>query len=89
MNDGGMPCTTDETTKRIAAALGRLPARRREIFLLHRLDGLDYAEIARRLGIGAEEVERHIAAALLHIADEVDRTPQVGWRRWLQGFAKF
>ena len=89
MNDDGIPRSTDETTRRIAAALGQMPKRRREIFLLHRLDGLDYAAIAGRFDIGVDDVERQIASALLHIAGEVDRPAPARWRHWLQGFAKF
>lgn len=37
----------------------------RAVFLLHRIDALDYAEIGYRLGIGVKEVEKHLARAML------------------------
>lgn len=36
----------------------------RDIFVLHRLDGLSYNRISRERGISVAEVERHIAAAV-------------------------
>jgi len=40
----------------------------RTVFLMHRLDGLDYVEIGRLLGMSVGEVERQIAAAMYHLA---------------------
>lgn len=40
----------------------------RAVFLLHRIDGLDYAGIAWRLGIDVKAVERHMARAIYVIA---------------------
>ncbi|WP_245979222.1 sigma-70 family RNA polymerase sigma factor [Solilutibacter pythonis] len=50
---------------RLDRMLGNLPARTREVFLLSRLDGLGYAEIAQRLGISVRTVKRDMAAAWL------------------------
>lgn len=72
-----------EIIQRIETALAKLPARRRDIFLLHRCAGLSYRQIAARYGISEKRVERHIAMALLHIAEELDGTPRPLWRRWL------
>jgi len=45
-------------------AIGELPPRSREVFLLFRLDGLSYRQIADRLGISPRTVEYHIQHAL-------------------------
>lgn len=54
---------------RVKAGLNRLPARTREIFLMHRLDNLKYHEIASRLGISQSAVEKHIAKAVLFLTE--------------------
>ncbi|QQT24276.1 sigma-70 family RNA polymerase sigma factor [Sphingobacterium spiritivorum] len=45
-------------------AVERMPASRREVFLLSRLENLSYKEIADRLSISPKTVENHIALAL-------------------------
>lgn len=47
----------------IRRRLDTLPMLPRAVFLLHRIDALDYGEIAWRLGIGIDEVERCVARA--------------------------
>lgn len=44
-----------------------MPSRRREAFLLHRVDGLTYLEIARAMGVSIKAVEKHISAAMLEL----------------------
>ena len=51
--------------RRAEAALARLTPLTREIFLLHRFDGLEYSEIAAAKGISVKGVEKHIAKALV------------------------
>jgi len=58
--------------KRAMAAIDRMPPKRREVFLLHRLEGLSYAEIARRAGISIKTVEKHMACAMAQLSREVD-----------------
>ena len=53
-----------ELRQAIDAAIANLPPRRREIFLLHRLHGLTYAEIAAALDITPKTVENHLGLAL-------------------------
>jgi RNA polymerase sigma-70 factor (ECF subfamily) len=48
----------------IKQAIGNLPPRCRQVFLLHRFEGLSYREIAQRLGISSRTVENQIAHAL-------------------------
>lgn len=42
----------------------KLSARSREIFLLHRLEGFTYDEIAQRMQMSVRTVEKHIARAV-------------------------
>lgn len=49
--------------------LDRLTPRTREVFLMHRLDGLKYRVIAARLGISQSAVEKHIAKAVLFLTE--------------------
>ncbi|HLT91566.1 MAG TPA: RNA polymerase sigma factor [Woeseiaceae bacterium] len=52
----------------LLAALAELPERRRTVFLLNRVDGLRYGEIAEWLGIPRSSVEKHMIKALAHLA---------------------
>ena len=52
--------------ERCLDALDSLPEVYRHVFLLHRLDGLTYAEIGKQLAIPARTVERYAAKALAH-----------------------
>lgn len=52
--------------KRLAAAIDELPPRCREVFLLSRADGLSNGDIAIRLDISRNMVEKHVIKALLH-----------------------
>ncbi|KMO33370.1 RNA polymerase subunit sigma-70 [Methylobacterium variabile] len=52
--------------RRLAAAIDELPPRCREAFLLARIDGLPNGEVAARLGISRNMVEKHLIKALLH-----------------------
>lgn len=58
---------------RLEAAMRRLKPRTREIFLAKRLDGMNYAEIARRTGLSVRRLERHVAKALATIDRELHR----------------
>jgi RNA polymerase sigma-70 factor (ECF subfamily) len=62
-----------ERLRRALAVIDQMPPKRKEVFLLHRIDDLSYPQIARRLGISAKTVEKHMALAMLQLAREVDR----------------
>lgn len=49
---------------RIQAVLDRLPAKTRNIFLLSRIEGKTYAEIARLYGMSEEGVKKRVAKAM-------------------------
>jgi RNA polymerase sigma-70 factor (ECF subfamily) len=50
----------------LAAAMDDLPPRCREVFLMRRFDGLTNGEIAERLGISRNMVEKHVIRAMMH-----------------------
>ncbi|WP_428929153.1 RNA polymerase sigma factor [Marinibacterium sp. SX1] len=52
-------------------AIGELPARRRAVFVLHRLDGLSPDQIAARLNITRNMVDRHLRKAMVHCLDRL------------------
>lgn len=62
-----------EMRRRYRNALDSLPARMREVFVLHRIEELSYKDIASRLGISPRTVEWHIAEAIVRIGKELDR----------------
>ncbi|RSV40689.1 RNA polymerase sigma factor [Sphingomonas sp. ABOLE] len=55
--------------ERLRLGVAQLSPRTREIFLMHRLDGRKYREIAQDLGISQSAVEKHIAKAMGHLTD--------------------
>lgn len=54
-------------------ALGELPERTRDVFLLHRVEELSYKEIGDKLGIAIPTVQYHMARALAHIDAALER----------------
>lgn len=73
--------------KRMETVLRRMPRARREIYLASRLDAMPYTEIAERTGLDVEQVERHIARALLALDAAIDgRVPVPWWRRLVGRF---
>jgi len=55
-----------EALVRIDAMLDGLSAKARSAFLLSRLDGLSYREIAKQLGVSLSSVEKYMASAIRH-----------------------
>lgn len=50
----------------LRTAIAELPVRRRAVFILHRLHGLEPDAIAKRLNISRNMVDRHLRRALAH-----------------------
>ncbi len=57
--------------ERYRSAVAALPPRTREVFVLHRVEGLGYKEIATQLGISVRTVEWHMGEALLRIGRDL------------------
>lgn len=53
-----------ELCRIVEETIRRMPGRRREFLLMHRVQGLSYAEIARRAGVSDTAVKKHVALAL-------------------------
>ena len=60
----------------VKRALNKLQPRTREAFLMHRLDGMSYAQIAEELAVSVSMVEKHIARASFHLRDWMARSAQ-------------
>lgn len=56
-----------EDLHRATAALLELPPRTRAIFVLSRLEGMTYREIASHVGISVSAVEKHMMRAIEHL----------------------
>lgn len=53
-----------QNMRSLSEAIAALPPRAREVFLLARIDGLSYVDIAARLGISPKTVFSHMVVAL-------------------------
>lgn len=62
----------EQVHRRYEEIVNSLPPRMREVFVLHRQEGLGYKQIAERLGISVRTVEWHIAEAIVRIARGLD-----------------
>lgn len=59
----------------LRAALFKLPERARQVYLLNRITGMSYTQIANHCGITAKTVEKHIARALQGLRQELGPDP--------------
>lgn len=60
-----------EKLARLDAGVQRLNQRTREIFLLHRVEGLTYAQIAEEMGMSVKGVKKQMMKALLQLRRDV------------------
>jgi RNA polymerase sigma-70 factor (ECF subfamily) len=64
-----------ELSEKLEEAIGRLPGRQREVYVLHKIKGLKYGEIAEQLNISVNTVENHMARALRAVRKQlIDHT---------------
>jgi RNA polymerase sigma-70 factor, ECF subfamily len=61
------PLVVEEIRVKIEAAIGELPEKCREIFILNRHENLKYQEIADQLAISVKTVETQMSKALQHM----------------------
>jgi RNA polymerase sigma factor (sigma-70 family) len=59
----------NQRLKHVIRALESVEDRAREAFLLHRVDGLSYPQIARQLGVSVSTVEKRIAWVMAVLMD--------------------
>ena len=62
-----------EALMRLAAVLDELAPRTREMFLLNRLDGLSYTQLAARYGVTVSAVEKQMMKAIAHLGRRFPR----------------
>ena len=70
--DQGETIELEQMRERYRKAVEALPQRTREVFLLHRIEGHSYKDIAAHLDISVRTVEWHIAQAIVRIARGLD-----------------
>jgi RNA polymerase sigma factor (sigma-70 family) len=64
---------TRDMLRRVEAAVLKLHPRTREIFMAHRVEGLNYAEIAERTGLSVKGVEKQMSKAIAAIDRLIER----------------
>jgi RNA polymerase sigma-70 factor (ECF subfamily) len=69
--DDGQCHADRELLRRLNEAVQCLRPRTREIFLLHRVEGLSYAQIADEVGMSAKGVKKQMAKALFELRREL------------------
>ncbi len=62
-----------EFDQKLQASLSRIPDGAREVFLMNRIDGLKYHEIAERLGLSMKAVEKRMSRALSILREEISQ----------------
>ena len=58
----------------VMAALRELPERTRDMFVLHRFEGLKHKDIAEQFGVSRSAVEKQLSKALAHLANRLGRS---------------
>jgi RNA polymerase sigma factor (sigma-70 family) len=66
---------TQQEWRALLVALDELPPRRRAVFLAARLEELSHREIAARLNISVDTVDRELKQAFAFFAKRLDRKP--------------
>ena len=67
----------NELNTQVQKLIAKLPERQKQVYLLHKEEGLTYSEIAEKLGISKNTVENHIAKALKYLRQNIDNTLMV------------
>jgi RNA polymerase sigma-70 factor (family 1) len=54
----------EELNRKLQDALSEIPEKSREVFLMNRIEGLTYSDIADRLGLSVKAIEKRMSEAL-------------------------
>lgn len=57
--------------RRLIAAIEALPEKRRDVLILHKIEGFSHVEIAERLGMKRDTVEKNIVRALAELRERL------------------
>ena len=60
-----------EALERVVAAIAELPARTRDVFVLHRFEEMTCNAIATQLGVSVSAIEKHVMKALKFLHDRI------------------
>jgi len=66
-----------ERLRQALAVIERMPPRRREAFLLCRIEELTYAQAGRRMGVTVHAIEKHMSAAMAQLHAELSADQDV------------
>ncbi|MEX5404477.1 RNA polymerase sigma factor [Stenotrophomonas sp. WED208] len=79
--EGACPCPGPEqqahgqqALERLSVTIARMPCRRQQVFILHKIHELPQAEVAQRMGIGLKAVERHLRLAMADCHQQAARS---------------
>jgi RNA polymerase sigma-70 factor (family 1) len=61
----------NELKDRLDRIISHLPGRQKEVYILHKVKGLKYQEIAKRLNISENTIENHMSRALKTIREKL------------------
>ncbi len=61
----------EELNRSLQDALAEIPEKSREVFLMNRIEGLTYADIADRLGLSVKAIEKRMSEALSIIRSRI------------------
>lgn len=67
--DAGRICEDRESLRAATTAIAELSPRTRTVFVLRRLEGLTYRDIADHLGISVSATEKHMVRAVKKLAE--------------------
>ena len=63
----------NELQDRLNEIIAHLPERQKEVYLLHKVQGLKYQEIAKKLSISENTIENHMSKALKTIREKLGK----------------
>ncbi len=64
----------NELNNQVEKLIANLPERQKQVYLLHREEGLTYPEIAEKMGISKNTVENHMVKALKYLRQNIDNS---------------
>lgn len=64
---------TQDQSKKLYELIDKLPKKRRQAFILYAIEGYTRKEIALKLGISSNAVEKHITRSIIQIKEELEK----------------